>query len=243
MLARLLAAMRRHAARDVMAGRRPDLRMYEPVIVAAVAPLLAQEFAWGAEYARRRIRRAVERRGRRKRKAFAGVTVKFPLAAAAPFIPSPADALSLVWGVFRPEVSAAVQRLALALAGSVIRTATDAVRESVATGLAEGLPVSRIAAGIRDHFGGDRAFTIALSESSRAMHAGQLAAAESAGVVTGKTWLASSDACDLCRSLNGKTVGLHEPFHVHRTGRPEYAVVMHPPGHVNCQCSMLESVE
>ena len=80
-----------------------------------------------------------------------------------------------------------------------------------------------------------RASMIAASESSRLYHGGQLITAEESGQVHGKTWLASSDACEECLALNGKSVPLDEPF-VDRPGR--YGRVMHPPLHPFCMCSL-----
>lgn len=84
----------------------------------------------------------------------------------------------------------------------------------------------------------ERAMTIAATEVSRAYHAGQLIAAKKSGVVSGKQWLASSDACELCLKLNGKIVPLDEPFAV--IGSGPYARVMFPPGHPRCFCTWIE---
>lgn len=74
---------------------------------------------------------------------------------------------------------------------------------------------------------------------SRAYHAGQELAAKQSGVVAGKRWLASSDACERCLALDGKVVALGEPFIVLPEGGP-YATVMYPPLHPKCQCSWTE---
>ncbi len=89
-----------------------------------------------------------------------------------------------------------------------------------------------------------RAARIAVTESSRATHAGQLELARETGIVKGKKWLASSDCCDLCASLAAMgEIDLDAPFMVHAKGRRAYAVVMAPPAHVNCQCAMTEVVD
>lgn len=73
--------------------------------------------------------------------------------------------------------------------------------------------------------------------SSRAMHGGSMLAAAESNVVTGKYFISSSDACDLCLSLARMgTIDLDKPFYVHPKGGP-YAVIMHAPAHPWCQCS------
>lgn len=82
-----------------------------------------------------------------------------------------------------------------------------------------------------------RASRIAVTESSRALHLGQLMAARESDVVEGKAWVASSDACKLCLSLDGQEVGLDEPFYVDPKGG-RYAVVQSAPAHPHCMCSV-----
>ena len=65
-------------------------------------------------------------------------------------------------------------------------------------------------------------------------------AAQEAGVER-HTWLASSDACEKCLELDGKTVAIGEPFYVDPKGGP-YAVCLHPPRHVHCFCSLVEDL-
>jgi hypothetical protein len=84
-----------------------------------------------------------------------------------------------------------------------------------------------------------RAFRIATTESSRAMHSGQLMSARASGVVQKKEWLASPDACPRCLELNGVQKNLDEPFWVDSKGGP-YAVVMHPPLHPHCFCDQTD---
>lgn len=114
------------------------------------------------------------------------------------------------------------------------------IREELSAGLQAGEPVAAVAERIRQTgFSPRRAATIAQTESSRAMHAGQGVAARELGV-THWTWLASSDACDICLSLDGKTVRIGEPFYVHPTGKAAYRVVEHPPAHPHCYCAATE---
>lgn len=214
LLARVLRAMRLHAQRQVRAGREADLRAFEPVIADAVKPLLAHEWAVGAEMGRRRVRNRTTRRVRVKA---AGLTP---------------ESVGVAFDLFRPEAAAAASRLALELAGSVTRASQDAVRAAVRRGVEEGLTGDGVAALLRAEFTPERAHTIAVTEGSRAQHAGQYDAARANGV-WGLKWLASADACPACEEMDGKTVRIGEPFAVDPRGGP-YAVVLYPPRHPHC---------
>lgn len=80
----------------------------------------------------------------------------------------------------------------------------------------------------------DRATMIAHTESSNARHAAQVATVGQSGVVQGKAWLASADACDRCLSYAAQgTIPLDKPFDV-----VPYGPIMHPAGHPLCFCSL-----
>ncbi len=156
--------------------------------------------------------------------------------------PPPSPSLVFDWTLFRPEVRVEAERLALRLAGTITEDTRRMVREELSTGLQAGEPVAAMAERIRlQAFSPRRAATIAQTESSRAVHAGQGIAAKELGV-TDWTWLASSDACDLCLSLDGKTVKIGEPFYVHPKGNPAYRVVYHAPAHPHCYCTNTEEM-
>jgi hypothetical protein len=124
---------------------------------------------------------------------------------------------------------------------------------AVAIGVEKGEPLSRVQANIMQVrsettiadrveslpvFSSDRAYTIAATETSRAVHAGQ----ESHGKLLGSTgleWLASSDACPVCLSINGKKVKHGEPFYVWPNAKKtEYKYVWYPPAHPSCMCTV-----
>lgn len=88
-------------------------------------------------------------------------------------------------------------------------------------------------------FGQARAVTVGLTESSRAVHGGQMLAAKESGVVSKMRWLASADACPLCLELDGKEVELGQPF-TEAGGNPAYSTILHPPRHPRCQCTTIE---
>lgn len=154
--------------------------------------------------------------------------------------------------VYNPRVSEAIERAVFQFCEATLRTAIMEAEEAYAAlrpQLKEGheggetyRELSRRVQGIFDD--PKRAGRIAITESSRAVHAGQMELARETGIVGGKRWLASGDACDLCLKLAAMgTIDLDAPFHVHSTGAAAYRVVMHPPLHPNCFCTTTEIVD
>lgn len=87
----------------------------------------------------------------------------------------------------------------------------------------------------------ERAFKIAVTESSRAVNQSQVLTSKESGVVKAKQWLLSDDACPLCLPLSGKTVGLDEPFVVDGSG--PYGEIQFPPRHPACRCTLIDVLE
>jgi hypothetical protein len=142
-----------------------------------------------------------------------------------------------------PRVAEAVQQMTLTFCRETCDTskanlidARQKFRDELNEGLEEGEANAKLAARVRSVFDTPRAMAIARTESNRAVSGGGLLAAKESGVVSGKTWLASREACPLCRALDGKTVPLDEPFIILSKGPPAYRIVMHPPYHPNCTC-------
>jgi SPP1 gp7 family putative phage head morphogenesis protein len=131
---------------------------------------------------------------------------------------------------------AAVQRLVLALAGTITDTIRQDIRDAVSSGLTAGESLTSVANRVGDLFTPRRAYTIAATEASRSMHVAEAEAAQEAGAA-GLEWLASSDACDECLALDGKRAKNGDPFVVLTTGRAEYRTVYHAPRHPRCQCT------
>jgi hypothetical protein len=125
------------------------------------------------------------------------------------------------------------------------RRAYQGLRAELIAGLEGGETNRELAARVRGVFLDPyRAARIATSEAQRAVHAGQIEYAKETGVVKAKKWLASSDACPLCLELGSMgPVDLDTPFYVHHTGSPAYRMVMHPPAHPFCMCSMTEVID
>ncbi len=88
-----------------------------------------------------------------------------------------------------------------------------------------------------------RSWRIAVTEANRAQHAAQFAVAKESGVVQGKRWILSSDACEKCKPMAGKVVGLNEIFTTVDFGNPAYSEIYYPPLHPGCRCDAIEVVE
>lgn len=151
--------------------------------------------------------------------------------------------------LFNPRVLDAVQSAVFAFCRSTMETATgdlqtslDLLRSKLARGLERGEALALLSQRVQTIFADPvRAFRIAATETSRAMHGGALLAAKQSGLVVKKRWLASTDACDECLELDGREVGLDEPFYVDPRGGP-YAVVLYPPLHPHCFCDFTEVI-
>lgn len=238
-LARILRRLFRRQGQEVRQqirqGRLPTLGHWLPVMAQLLAPPLAVHHRDGYQAAERRIAHAVT--GRQRRFSFWGIRCKT------------AGQVETGFNVFNPLVPVAVQQLTLQLCQATLDTATMDVQRALAEtrrqlseGLSEGESVKQLNARLGTIFDDPfRAARIAQSESSRAMHLGQVAAAKDSGVVTKLRWVASSDACpQICQKLDGKEVELGEDFAI--IGKGPYARVPHPPAHPHCMCALVEVI-
>lgn len=256
-IARILKAVWRRQRSEVMRaienGKEPhDLASWDQPISKLLNSHLTMYYHKGGDEGVRRIRRAV-RNGGKSLKEFgeAGPIVHRRPTFRPLFVREKAAPVSVTvtdFNVFRPEVVSAVQSASFAFARSTNATATmqlrlalAELRRSLADGLQRGEALAKLTDRVNAIFANpQRAFAIAMTEASRAMHTGQLMAAQqNREIVKGKEWMASSDACEFCQSLDGTTVDLDEPFHVHAAGGP-YATVDVPPGHPHCMCTWVE---
>lgn len=224
--AALLRVFRRQAAEayaQLRRGQPVRLHRWDAAVAELAEPLLRHNADAGLRRFAAALRRAV-RDGR------AG-----PLAS---------RRFGLGFDYLRPEVLDAVRQQAFTFARVTTETAernavgaVETLREELTQGLTAGDPLTLLAARVGKAVASpDRALTVAATESSRALHAGEYAAARAAGA-WGLEWLAAADCCDLCASLDGTQVPLGHAFHVRRTGRPEYAMILHAPAHPRCACS------
>jgi SPP1 gp7 family putative phage head morphogenesis protein len=233
-VARVLAKLYSRIGADIRARGGGSLGHWLPVMAEALRPLLYPHWRAGALQAASRIQRA--RRGKKKALAFTKDASQ----------PTP----GIGWDVFNRRILDALDTALLVFCQATLETARveaskvqAAVQHELAEGLVRGDGTKLLNARLYSVFNDPlRASRVAQTETSRATHAGQLLAAKESGVVSGLKWLASSDACDRCRSLNGKVVALGEPFEVDPKGGP-YAVVAHPPLHPHCFCTTTEVID
>jgi len=144
-------------------------------------------------------------------------------------------------------------RMAESLWGGV----ADRVANVVADGIAEGLPIRSIANGIGEYgFDRARAEMIARTESAYAYTEGQVEAWKQTGVVVGKRWVLSPDACEFCEAAadeySENPIGLDDSFYDLGDSLEgalgsmmgfSYRSVNGPPLHPNCRCAMLAEID
>lgn len=226
-----------------MYGRRGllmvDLEKWKPKLIERLLPLYKQLVLEGkvsfAEHARQKHYKI-------KRGAGIELIHGIPAKIGGKVLPPTAEVNEYI-EVVDPHVEELARSYLYDFAASTLATSKYSVLEAyqktqeiMGHGLASGDALAQTTQALAQVFQDPhRASMIAASESSRLYHGGQLITAEESGQVHGKTWLASSDACEECLALNGKSVPLDEPF-VDRPGR--YGRVMHPPLHPFCMCSL-----
>jgi hypothetical protein len=204
----------------------PPLDHWTGPIVDATMPILGPQYVQGAREAARRLARLRARKAVRK-----------------------AAGMEMMFDLVNPMVAEQVRRMVFDFASSTNATsrmrvaeAIEWLRRALAQGIDERVALAEMTRRVQRIFADpQRAATIAITESSRAMHGGQFLAAKQSDIVTGKRWLASSDACPLCLALNGKEVELDEDFAVDPGGGP-YARIPYPPRHPNCFCTWVEVI-
>ena len=156
--------------------------------------------------------------------------------------------LGTSFDLFDPRVLRAVDRATLSFCEETNDTATTDLKEAIRklrqllrAGLEKGKAIAQLAREVKRIFADPaRAYRIAVSETSRAVHAGALYNAKESSLKLKKEWLASLASCPLCLDLNGVQKELDEPFLVDGTG--PYARIMHPPRHPHCACSWTEVI-
>ncbi len=131
------------------------------------------------------------------------------------------------------DITAMAEQLSFDMVKGVNETTQARLRRQFVEGLAAGDSPAGMAARVEDVFveaRGPRAESIALTESSRAMHKAQILAAERSGVVIGKQWLLSAGACAICVAIaadsESRLVALRESF-----AQVGDVAVEHPPAH------------
>lgn len=131
----------------------------------------------------------------------------------------------------------------------------DKLTSSISEGINNGESIYKLRKRVREVFADankNRANMIARTETIWASNEAANLAYKQNPVVTAKEWMAETDACEFCRSLNGKVIGLENNFAdlgtslnaVDENGnnielRVNYENVGHPPLHPNCRCTVL----
>ncbi len=246
LLQRLFTAQAREVASKINLDRGvPDMTHWIDATAEAAQPLLLSMWQQGMVQAGSRIAQSVKldakglvNRSRSRMVLVVKATAKKPSAV-------------IDFDLFNPRVLDAVDastyafcRETMATATGDLSTALDRLRALMREGLPKGDAVRLLARSVRDIFADPRrAFTIAATEASRAMHGGGRMAGIESGVVTSWSWLASSDACEeVCQPLDGKTVKQGQPYLI-VSGKPPYNVVYHPPAHPHCFCTETENID
>jgi hypothetical protein len=132
------------------------------------------------------------------------------------------------------ELKDAVQKLRQDLAAGILGDGTNTGRE-----------LTKVVNEIFDEAETGRAERIALTESARAVHGGQVLAAKESGVVSGIKWLLAGDACEICQGIADKNPdGISLGGSFGEVGNhPDYSDVPYPPAHPNCQCTITEVID
>ena len=150
---------------------------------------------------------------------------------------------------YNPKIIEAVEALTLEFCAATnaqatmdIEAARDEIRRLLKRGLSRNQSVYLLGRQVQNIIADPkRAFTISVTESSRAENAGTLMRAKEEGVKR-KSWLASSAACDRCSELEDLgDIPIDKPFIVLPGGGP-YARVMAPPLHPHCFCVIEEVI-
>lgn len=144
-----------------------------------------------------------------------------------------------VFSVISPKIKEAVAKASLKFAQSTNETTSMQLNDALAKlrseleeGLVSGDPLTLLRDRVNEIFdqaSQSRAMTIASTEASRALHEGRRIAAIESGVVSGKKWLLSSDACETCQGIARRFsdgIPLDASF-----GDTGYGPVMGPPAH------------
>jgi SPP1 gp7 family putative phage head morphogenesis protein len=161
--------------------------------------------------------------------------------------------------VERPRVIQAAREHTYKFALSCGSATRDRLQVQMATGLQEGESIEQLKRRVQSVFGiidperaeNYRAEMIARTESARAITSGTAEAWRETGVVSGKEWDASGDACPFCMDMHGRTARLGDSFF--KQGQSmrskwdgktiemdfDYMDVDGPPLHPNCRCALL----
>lgn len=141
------------------------------------------------------------------------------------------------------------------MADSMNETTQDKIKRTISQGVAEGESVEKLRKRIQDVYGDatkTRSKLIARTETIAASNEASNEAYRQSPLVNYKEWHTEPDACEYCRALNGKIIGLDQSFaplgtEVNGTEGSKYSIsyeaIMHPPLHPNCRCAILPVIK
>ncbi len=111
------------------------------------------------------------------------------------------------------------------------------LKQELSRGIINGEGITKLKARVTKVFnvGNNRAEMIARTESNRAENNGKLLAMKGSGMNMKKKWLSAHDerTSDLCKHLDGQTVGLDDNFHYGEWDGQS------PPAHVSCRSTLI----
>jgi len=157
------------------------------------------------------------------------------------------------WQVTDPNLKQTIEDTTFAFCESTNKSTSDAIerahdrlRDQIREGvLEEGEALPALTKRVRSIFktlDKSHAELIAITETNRAVHLASLRSAKESGVVAGKRWLLSANACPLCHKIADETnnekgsIGLDANFATVGSN-PAYRDIKVPPGHPRCRCS------
>ncbi len=233
------------AVRQLHRRGRIDLSAWIPSFVEAAIPMTSVFVRAGQQTRARELLATIETRHKKKkstalawpqrRKSLAG-----PWAGGSTGFAN----MSVGFDVFNPNITEYIRNSTYNFVKSTLDTAaTDAtkayhqLRGALTAGLSSGETTQEINRRVYSIFRDPaRAQRIGQTEAARSVAGGGYMLAHSVGVATVR-FLASSDACDLCLSLNGQERELGKPFLILPKAKPPYNIIMHAPVHPHCFCT------
>lgn len=126
-----------------------------------------------------------------------------------------------------------------------------AIEQTISEGIAQGETLYKLKNRIREvYFYANtvRSERIARTETIAASNEAAVEAYRQSPITIAKEWHVEPSACEFCRAMNGRIVGLDEEFLAQGEtleGKDEgkytanYETVKHPPLHPNCRCTIL----
>jgi len=190
-------------------------------------------------------------------KPYAQIIVEAGMSQGAALLRDGAFDLGLLSGTPSERVIEATARSATRMARSVERTLAERIKDIIRIGIEDNL-TGRDVSDLLEDIGLDpsRSETIARTESARAYSDGQISAWEDSGVVKGKKWLISPEACEFCvaaQAMYGSTpVPLDSNFFENgailtaksgSTMTLDFDDITGPPLHPNCRCTIIPELD